>query len=392
MRIELRTSGLIALAALVLAAQQTQPQQQQRQAGPGMGVGAPKIQRPPASVAAQPLPARDDMPRKSDIEIRVQNVLAPTTVLDKDNRPINGLQVADFVLYDNEKQQRIQADITFQPISLVVAIQANAQVEQLIPKIRKMGAQLDTLVLGESGEAAVIAFDHRVQVLQEFTAEKGKIDTAIKKISVYGSSTSRLNDAAMTAMNMLRNRPKDRRRILLIIAETRDGSSSARPRDVLLQAQFSDVLVYSVNISHWAAAMTRTAGIPRPDPIPPEAHHVPAAAGVMTPTMQTQLQMGNVLPAFAEVFKAVKGVFVDNPVELLTKYTGGREYTFATQKSLDQAITDLGEEIHSQYLLSYAPSGQEGGYHHIRVEVLGRPTLNVRTRQGYWIAGPADAK
>ncbi len=103
----------------------------------------------------------------------------------------------------------------------------------------------------------------------------------------------------------------------------------------------------------------------------------------MTPTMQSQMQVGNTIPAFVEVFKAVKGAFVDNPVELLTKYTGGREYTFSTQHSLDQAITDIGEEIHSQYLLSYVPSTKEGGFHSIRVDVLGRHSLKVRTRPDY---------
>jgi len=259
----------------------------------------------------------------------------------------------------------------------------------MIPKIQKIGAEIDAAVLGESGEAAVISFDHRVQVLQDFTSEKGKIDTAIKKISVYGSSQSRLNDAAMQAMNMLKSRPKDRRRILLLISETRDGSSSTRAREVLLQAQFADVLVYTINISHWVAQFTRTPPVPRPDPIPPEAHHVPGG-GVMTPTMQSQMQMGNAIPAFVEIFKAVKGIFVDNPSELYTKFTGGKEYTFSTQRSLDQAITDLGEEIHSQYLLSYAPSSQEGGFHTIRVEVIGRPHLKARTRPGYWIAGAKE--
>lgn len=351
-------------------------------------------QQPPApkpSVTVQPAtPMQEDLPRKSDIVIETTNVLAPTTVLDKDGGVVNGLKVADFVLYDNDKAQRIQADVVFQPISLVVVIQANAQVDKMIPKIQKIGAAIDQSILGDTGEAAVLAFDHRVQVMQDFTSEKGKIDAAIKKISVYGSSTSRLNDAAMQGMNMLRNRPKNRRRIMLLISETRDGSSSAHAKEVLMQAQFSDVLVYTINISHWISQFTRTPGVPRPDPIPPEAHHVPAAAGVMTPTMQTQMQMGNSIPAFVEIFKAVKGIFVDNPSELLTKYTGGKEYTFSTQGSLDRAVLDIGEEIHSQYLLSYVPSSKEGGFHTIRVEVLGRPNLKIRTRPGYWIAGAKE--
>jgi VWFA-related protein len=329
------------------------------------------------------------MPKKSDIIVTTKNVLAPTTVLDRDGNFVNGLKVSDFVLYDNDKQQNIQADVIFQPISLVVCIQANAQVEALVPKIRKIGAELDTLVLGETGEAAVIAFDHRVQVLQPFTSEQGKIDAAIKKISVYGSSTARLNDAAMEAMNMLRNRPQNRRRILLLITETRDGGSDARAKQVLMQAQLSNVLIYTINISHLVSSFTRTPPAPRPDPIPAEAHHVPAG-GYSTPTTQAQMQLGNALPAFVEIFKGVKGIFIDNPCELYTKYTGGREYTFTTQNSIDRAVTDIGAEIHSQYLLSYVPSSEEGGFHTIRVDVVGRPNLKVRTRPGYWIAGPNE--
>ncbi len=359
----MRTPAFVILAAMALAAQQSPP-------------------APSQAAASDP----NDTVKFTG---GTSQVLAPTTVLDRDGAVISGLKVSDFALYDNDKQQRIQADIVFQPISLVIAIQANQQVDKMLPKIQKIGAAIDQAILGETGEAAVIAFDHRVQVLQDFTTEKGKIDAAIKKISPYGSSSSRLNDAAMQAMNMLRNR-RERRRILLLISETRDGSSAARPRDVLLQAQFSDVLVYTINISHWMAQLTRTAPVGRPDPIPPEAHHVPAAAGTMTPTMASQMDVGNTVPVFVEVFKAVKGIFIDNPSELLTKYTGGREYTFANQGSLDRAVLDIGDEIHSQYLLSYSPSNKEGGFHTIRVEVMGRPNLKIRTRPGYWIAGAAD--
>ncbi len=72
---------------------------------------------------------------------------------------------------------------------------------------------------------------------------------------------------------------------------------------------------------------------------------------------------------------------------MFTRFTGGKEYSFLSQKSLERAVTAVGEEIHSQYLLSYNPNNlQEGGFHEIRVEV-NRPRLEVRTRPGYWIAG-----
>jgi VWFA-related protein len=341
-------------------------------------------------VAVLALSAQEDLPRRSDIVVTTKVVIAPTTVTDNDGRFINGLQVNDFVLTDNDKPQRITQDIEFQPLSMVVAVQANAQVEGLLPKLQKIGAAINALVAGDTGEVAVIGFDHRIQTLQEFTSDPNKLDLAFKKLKP-GSSSAVLNDTTMHAINLLRNRPQNRRRVILLISETRDVAGSMHPREVLSAAQFANVLIYSINISRLMSSVTRSAPYTRPDPIPPEARRSPTG-GVMTPTQSIQMSgTGNFIPLFVEIFKGVKGVFVDNPSELYTKYTGGREYSFASQRALEQAITEIGEELHSQYLLSYTPSNlDEAGFHTIDVKVKGRPNLKIRTRPGYWIAGGAQ--
>ena len=99
-------------------------------------------------------------------------------------------------------------------------------------------------------------------------------------------------------------------------------------------------------------------------------------------------------PIVVEIFTQVKALFVPNPAEVFTQYTGGREYSFSGIKSLERAVSDLGEELHSQYMLSYSPSDQvleEAGYHKIRVDV-NRPSLEVRTRPGYWMAYKKQAE
>jgi VWFA-related protein len=151
------------------------------------------------------------------------------------------------------------------------------------------------------------------------------------------------------------------------------------------------VLVYSVDISHLLASATRSAPYVRPPAIPAEAHQMPAGQ-VMTPTEQLQnTQTGNYIPMFVEIFKGIKGIFIDNPSTVYTKFTGGRQYSFATQRGLDQAITEIGEELHSQYLLSYTPDNQEdAGFHTINVWVKGRSDLKIRARPGYYIAGGAQ--
>jgi VWFA-related protein len=343
-------------------------------------------------LAAQNPPAADSGLQKADddspIKVTFKFVLAPVTVTDRNGTFVNGLTPKDFVLTDNGKVQNITEDIAEHPLSLVVTIQANADVEKILPQIQRLAPVFESLVLGDTGEMAVVAFDHRNQTLADFTSDPMKIDAAFKKLRA-GSYSSNLNDAAMFSLNMLRNRPVSRRRILVILSENRDKGSEMRVREVLTAAEFANVVIYSVNISQLISALTAHAQPNRPDPIPAEAHQYPAGV-IGTPTMETQMEMGNWVPALKDIFLAAKGVFIADPLDIFTKYTGGREFSFKTQKTLDRDISGLGEELHSQYMLTYSPNTQnEAGFHQIVVTVR-KPDVKVRTRDGYWLAGKPE--
>jgi VWFA-related protein len=345
-------------------------------------------------LAAQNAPPADSGLQKTDgaadpvIRETFKFVLAPVTVTDRDGSFVNGLTPKDFQLTDNGKVQNITEDIAEHPLSLVVTIQANADVEKILPQIKRLAGVFESLVLGDTGEMAVVAFDHRNQTLAEFTSDPLKIDAAFKKLSP-GSYTSNLNDAAMFSINMLRNRPVTRRRILVLLSENRDKGSEIRVREVLTAAEFANVVIYSVNISQLVSALTAQAQPNRPDPIPAEAHQYPAGV-IGTPTMETQMEMGNWVPALKDIFLAAKGIFIADPLDIYTRYTGGREFSFKTQKTLDRDISGLGEELHSQYMLTYSPNTQnEAGFHQIVVTVR-KPDVKVRTRDGYWLAGKPE--
>lgn len=321
----------------------------------------------------------------------VQVVVAPTIVLDRDGQFVHGLERQDFILLDNGKPQDIRVDVTFIPISLVVAVQANSDVEAVLPRVQKIGSMLHYLVAGEQGEVAVLAFDHRVQLVQDFTSETDRIQEAFKKLRP-GSQNSALTDAALQGIRMLRRRPENRRRVLLLISETRDRGSESKKRDVLEAAQFANVAVYSLNINRLVTTLTAKPPPPRPDPYPPGARPLPAGVPA-TPHAAAQVtgnptNSGNFIPVFVEIFKAVRDIFVDNPVEVFTKWTGGTEHPFITQNDLERAVRRIGEELHSQYIISYTPNNrEEGGFHEIQVLVRGRNDLRVITRPGYWMAG-----
>ena len=317
----------------------------------------------------------------------VRIVMTPVTVTDRAGNVISGLTPADFHLFDNDKQQKIEQDMASHPISMVIAIQANAQVEKILPQIQKLGSGIHQQILGDEGEVAIMEFDHRMQTLADFTSDPDAISKALKKLRA-GSSSSRLNDAAIEGINLLKKRPNTRRKVLLLISESRDNGSELKAREVLTEAEFANVYIYSIDISHLMSSLTAPPPATRSvlDNRPPGAVYQPTG-GVETPTTQSQMEMGNWVPLLKDIYVAAKGLVVPNPLKVYTTYTGGRQYSFMNQRELERAVSDLGEELHSQYLLTYTPNNQEeSGFHNIVVQVL-KPDLIVRARDGYYIAG-----
>jgi VWFA-related protein len=320
---------------------------------------------------------------------RVNVVLAPTTVTDRDGNYVQGLKPSEFELRDNGKLQETTVTESIAPISLVVAIQADAKTESVLPKVQKIGSLLEPLLAGDQGEVAILSFDHRIQTLQDFTSDTNKLEAALQKLRP-GSSTSRLNDAVEEASRMLGNRPKTRRRLVLLISESRDKGSEGKLRETLTSTQVNDVMVYSLNMSRLFNELTTKPAYPRPDSIPATARNVPGG-GVQTPTSVAQMTGtqgygANFVPLFTEIFKSAKSIFVDSSVDVFTKYTGGKEFSFLSQRALEDAVGAIGREIHNQYLISYNPNNKiEGGFHTIEVTVR-RRGLDVRTRPGYWAA------
>ncbi len=315
--------------------------------------------------------------------------MAPVLVTDRSGNIVDGLQPHQFHLFDNNKEQNIQVDVTFEPISVVVAIEASARVDGLIlSQIKHLGTLLP-LVVGDHGEAAVVAFDSRLRVMQDFTSDPDKLKVAIDKINA-GNSSSRMIDTVDRAVYMLRNRPKDNRKIILLVSETRDVASEGRVRESLIAAQLNNVVVYTVDITQLAVRLTEKPMPPRPNPIDVTAQQG-VAGNPPTPTteaqnygVQNQVQFA---PLLQEIYKDAKRIFVDNPSEVFAKGTGGADFSFVKQKGLEDAIQRISLEIRSQYLITYNPTNKdETGFHAISVAV-DNPRYVAKTRPGYWLGG-----
>ena len=199
-------------------------------------------------------------------------------------------------------------------------------------------------------------------------------------------------DSLEESIRMLSHRPKDRRRVVLLISETRDLGSEGKKKRVLTAAEINNVQVWAVDMSRFVELLTGKPKPPRPDTQPATARQgvlpggVPATPTTVAATFQTGSRI-EFIPLFKEVLKDVRDIFVDNPVELMTKGTGGEEFSFYNQRALENAIQRIGSELHSQYLITYTPNNPEdAGFHDIEVNVSGLRGGKVRARPGYWVA------
>lgn len=270
----------------------------------------------PMLLAAQP----------SILRVPVHLVVAPTSVTDHSGNFVNGLTAADFELYDNGVRQQIYEDDDFLPISLAVAIQSNLD-KHAVERMRALGPLLGALVVGVGGEAAIFTFSDKLELQQKFTPDLGRLTHTLRRIE-FTPKPGHVIDASLDAIRLLDQRPELRRRILLLVSESKDLGSESTLADALSDVAMSNTLVYWLNVGRGAAP--------------------------------------------------------EDPVPAITRYTGGREYSIGSQHALERAITQIGEEIHGQYLLTYTPAHTEGaGFHSIRV-VARRSGMQVRSRPGYW--------
>ncbi len=371
------------------AVQQTPPAAGQ-QTPPAAGQQTPPTagqQTPPA--AGQQTPPTAGQP-ETRFGVEVQVIQVPVWVYDKNLNYVDGLTPDQFRIFDNGKEQRINGvDVAFLPISMVICVQANADVEKMLPAVNRIGNLIQPQILGEQGEAAVIAYDARVRTLQEFTHDGDKITAAVKKIQP-GGTAQKLNDAIFEATRMLKTRPRERRRVILLIGEKRDLGSEIRGREALIEMQLANVTLYSANMSMLMSKLSAPPPDPRPPSIPPAAMPMPGIAPA-TPTtvMQTYGTQGNsadFLPLLVEIYRDTKAIFKANIVDVFTKGTGGEEFSYYRGRGLEKVIDDIGETLHAQYTITYTPNNlNEAGFHQIAVDVLSNKARSVRVRPGYYL-------
>jgi VWFA-related protein len=360
-----------------------------------------------AQAPAGPLPPRPGVPLQpappaeaaSPIRVKVNLVSTPVTVRDSAGNLVLDLDAHNFRIYYNGTEQKIEHfDLGGDPLSVVFVVETSSRIEPLLPAVRKTGILFTQIVLGQTGEAAVLAFDDITAVLRPFTKDADAIEKTIAALPL-GTSGARLYDALSHAVGLLRNRPTPeasaRRRVIVLVSEATDTGSENKLGAVLREAQLNNITIYTIGLSTTAAMLrAEPSQAAPPSAFPPGTFPTPGIPGrPQTPTTEQQAR-GNIdlLAAIIWLVRTAANATGENALELVSAGTGGFHAATFRDRSIEKAMDQIGAELHAQYTLAYRPAGTPpAGYHEIKV-VVARPGTTVRARPGYYLGETADER
>ncbi len=352
------------------AAQQPQTQQGQSQ---------PELKRP-----------QEGQP-KIAVEVKTVSVLA--TVRDKHGKIISNLTKDDFQLDEDGRPQTINyfAHETDIPLRLGLLIDTSLSQRRVLDQERTASYSfLDHLLRENKDLAFVIHFDREVELLEDFTPSRPKLQAALQKLSTPqfdgGSSTNGggsgnggggggsrgrgshgggtlLYDAIFLASDELMSKQQGRK-ALIILSDGVDHGSKETMAEAIATAQRSDTIIYSILF-----ADDEEQNYSRPGGFGMGGHGGGMGGG---------RGRGGYPPR--EERPDGKKI-----LEQISNETGGRLFKVSKKETLDKIYAEIDEDLRNQYSLAYTPDkGNTVGYHKIHLAVPKQKDLEVRARDGYY--------
>jgi VWFA-related protein len=328
---------------------------------------------------------------ESRIRVPVNMVTAPVTVLSSKGDYIFDLQEKDFTVLDNGVRQHIeQFSLEQQPLAAVIVVETNSTSAPLLEEVHPLGPLFSDLMLGPSGEAAVVTYGEDVRVVQDFTQDSAALESALRGLEARGSSVH-LNDALARAITLLENQPKEDRRVIVAFSDGHDIGSETHQAEVVQRAVNAGITIYGLGFDPGRALLARQPKAPPQNtlstnmalPTPPNRPPQPSA---IEDTYYEGAQLP-IVPLILASGEMIRSVVAKTALEFYAGYTGGVCYARWSPSALQDELNRIASEIQSQYEIAYVPHAPGGnGFHRLVVRV-DRRGVKVRTRAGYFLSG-----
>lgn len=273
-----------------------------------------------------------------------------STVTDKDGKLVTTLAQSDFEVRDEGKPQPIAVfDNAPQPIRLIVMLDVSGSMSGNLPLLRAAAAQLFAR-LRQDDLARVGTFGVDVTISPTFTNDASELKRALPEQILPDAPTPlwRALEEAIDAFG----RERDGRSVILVLSDGKDSGPIGFNTHFYSQVQVidravaEDVMVYAIGMRSRNAR--------------------PTMPGIGRGSLQAAMEADLPDPGLARV----------------AEQTGGGYTEIRFGQDLGAAFAGVADELHSQYLLGFAPPKRDGKVHDLDVRVAVRG-LKPRARKSY---------
>ncbi|HEX8136192.1 MAG TPA: VWA domain-containing protein [Pyrinomonadaceae bacterium] len=340
----------------------------------GMAVGGQERERLAGGRAASEASAAEQGGEEvgDDDVVRIDTnlVTVPVSIKDRDGRFVPHLKREDFRVYEEGLEQEVAYFAAVEkPFSVVLMIDVSVSTWSKLGQIKE-AAKAFVEQLRPEDSVMVVSFAKGLKVKCEPTSDRQVIREAIEEVD-KGSST-RLYDAMERLMDKYLGRIQGRKAVVLFTDGVDSASDDATYESTVREAEELDAIIYPIRYDTYdpkkdksgssgsrISSILRTVGIPVPN--------ISGGGGGGSGYSKAEYVRG------------------ERYLHELAELTGGHVYEANKDLSyLQQAFTQIAEELRRQYSLGYYPKqpGQPGERRRIRVQAR-PPDLSVRTRDSY---------
>lgn len=390
----------------------------------------------PLALAQSPAP---EVSQTSLLNAHSNLVLVPALVRNKNGGLIYTLTVNDFVLTDDGVPQKLtlEQDTGGEPLALVVAIEIGGAGTREFEKFRALAPMLESVVGNVPHTIAVVAFDSRSTLVQNFTPDANAAAAAILNLEPgcsrehhmdncasphavhnlsLGDNGAAILDSLGFSVDLLRKQPSGYRRAILLVSETLDRGSHLKLEEALRTISDTNTTIYSIGFStaksetaHYAYRELPTqSSEPKGSWLSLANHHPNPPNGCMgkdpDPDLDanpnklvqaydclTQLAPPLALAKMAAI-AATDGLRRNIP-ETVARLTGGEYFKLTNAKSLERGLGTISNHMPNRYVLSFQPQSPHPGLHVIGLQLRNYSNIEVTARRSYWAdteATPVD--
>jgi len=311
-----------------------------------------------AAILTSALLAAQDAPPTIKVDVDVVNILF--NVRDKRGGLVGDLSKNDFTIAEDGKQQDIkyfnrETDL---PLTIGLLVDVSASQGNLIDIERNAAYQFFGSVLRKQDLAFLISFGSDAELLQDFTSSPQLLRKGLDGLQV-NSDVGGLNPGPVPTINHPRGtilydavylaaadqlKGQVGRKVLVLITDGEDQGSRYSIKQAIEAAQKADAIIYGF-------------------------YYVDRA-----------FYMGHGM---------VFGGASDSALRQLSEETGGHVFHIDRKTTLQDAFTQLQEEMRSQYAVGYTPinSTKDGSFRRIDIHPSNKD-WKVQARKGYYAIKP----